>query len=167
MTFAARFLESDHNVEAFDCGAESLNAWLRAEAHRAQRADTARTYVWTETADSADVLAYFAIAPTAVRRAELSRGMAGGFTFDIPGYLLARVALNNDLQGQGLGAQLLVDAIARIVGAAEASRGRLIVVDAIDDSAAAFYRAHDFIPVKDNPLRLVLKVATARKLMGL
>jgi hypothetical protein len=45
--------------------------------------------------------------------------------------------------------------------AAEAHRGRLIVVDAIDDRATAFYRRHDFTPVKGNPGGLVLKIATA------
>lgn len=167
MTFRSRFLEEHHDVEAFDCGVESLNVWLRAEANRAQRANTARTYVWTEQGDSIAVVAYFSLAPTAVRRVELSSGMAGGFSFDIPAYLLARLALDKTLKGQGLGTQLLIDAITRIVGASDASGGRLIVVDAVDDNATAFYARHDFQPVKGNPQRLVLKVATVRKSMGL
>jgi hypothetical protein len=39
----------------------------------------------------------------------------------------------------------------------------LIVVDAIDDEAAAFYRRHGFAPVKGSPNRLVLKISTVRR----
>lgn len=165
--YTSRALTEHHEIEAFDCGVESLDAWLRNEAMRAQRADTARTYVWTETDASAEVLAYFSIAPTVVLREELTRGQSAGYSMDIPGYLLARLALDKRLKGQGLGTELLVDAIGRIVGASEATAGRLIVVDAVDAAAVTFYRKHDFTPVRGNPNRLVLKIATARQLMGL
>jgi predicted N-acetyltransferase YhbS len=95
-----------------------------------------------------------------VTKVDVPRSLTGGYS-TIPGYLLARLALDVGLHGQGLGAELLVDALGRIVGAARAGGGRLIVVDAIDDQAKAFYRRHDFIPV-DGAMRLYLKVATAR-----
>jgi GNAT superfamily N-acetyltransferase len=141
---------------------------LRHEARRAGQADTARTYVWTEEDDNEnDVVAYFSMAPTVVVREELTQSQAGGYTFAIPGFLLARLALDVTLHGQGLGTELLLDAISRMVGAAEVSAGRLIVVDAIDDRAAEFYTKHDFVAVKGNPHRLILKMATARNVMGI
>lgn len=155
-------LSRAHDLAAFDCGVDGLNAWLRDHAIRAQEADTARTYVWT---DDGPVVAYFSIAPTEVVREEVTRGQSGGYSV-IPGYLLARLALDRSLRGQGLGTELLLDAVGRIMGAAEAGGGRLIVVDALDDAAAKFYRYHDFHPVKQNPLRLVLKIATARQVLG-
>jgi GNAT superfamily N-acetyltransferase len=165
--YTSRALTEHHEIVTFDCGVGSLDSWLRNEAMRAQRADTARTYVWTETDASTEVLAYFSIAPTLVRREELTRGQSAGYSMAIPGYLLARLALDKRLKGQGLGTELLVDAIGRMVGASEATAGRLIVVDAVDAAAAAFYRKHDFAPVRGNPSRLVLKIATARQLMSL
>jgi hypothetical protein len=69
------------------------------------------------------------------------------------------------LHGQGLGAELLHDAMDRIVTAADIASGRLIVVDAIDETATAFYRHHDF-QLRDNPHRLVLKLSTVRKVLG-
>jgi GNAT superfamily N-acetyltransferase len=165
VTYCAQSLTEHHELEAFDCQVESLNSWLRNEARRAVREGTAGTYVWTRENDNA-VVAYFSIAPTLVGPDELSRDQTGGYSFPIPGYLLARLALDVELHGHGLGTQLLVDAISRMAGAAEISSGRLIVVDAIGDGAAAFYRKHDFVPVKGNPRRLILKIATARKAMG-
>jgi hypothetical protein len=45
--------------------------------------------------------------------------------------------------------------------------GRLIVVDGIDDRAAAFYAAHDFTPCPGRPDRLVLKASDAAASLGL
>lgn len=166
MTYCSARLTKDHNVEAFDCGIESLNSWLQNGALKAEKAYTARTYVWTDSPTSADVCAYFAFAPTGIIREELSSGQAGGQSGFIPGYLLARLALTENLHGDGLGTDLLIDAIGRVVGAAEVSAGRLIVVDAINERAVAFYMRHDFQPVKLTPNRLVMKIATARRIMG-
>lgn len=160
--YLSQVLRDDHHLDAFTCGKEPLDGWLKTQARRAQAAGTARTYVWTR-ADSPDVLAYFSIAPTQVVRAEIPRQLTGGYSV-IPAYLLARLALDNTLHGQGLGGQLLLDALARIVDAAKVGGGRLIVVDAIDDQSAAFYRRHDFIPVTGTA-RLYLKVATAETVL--
>jgi predicted N-acetyltransferase YhbS len=157
-------LEDEHELGAFDCGVPSLNQWLTGHARRAQAADTARTYVWAE--DSGDVVAYYSIAPTQLFRRELSSNLAGGYSV-VPGYLLARLALDQSLHGQGLGSDLLVDALTTVVRASETGAGRVVVVDAIDDRAAAFYRRHDFKPVAGTANRLVMKVATARKALGI
>lgn len=162
--WASGRLGDQHELSLFDCGVSGLNQWLSARARDAQERGTAATYVWTATGTSR-VVAYYAIAPHRVRQDELSSAMAGGVTL-IPAYLLARLALDVTLHGQGLGAELLHDALDRIVTAADTASGRLIVVDAVDDTAAAFYRHHDFQPVRDNPHRLVIKISTVRKALG-
>ncbi len=163
-TWASRRLAERHDLSQFDCGVTALNQWLSGQAREAQARGTAATYVWTAVGTS-QVVAYYAIAPHQVRREQVASAMAGGITM-IPAYLLARLALDVALHGQGLGAELLHDAMDRIVTAADAVSGRLIVVDAIDDAAAAFYRHHDFQPVRDNPRRLVVKISTVRKAIG-
>lgn len=154
-------LGDHHDLSAFSCGVDSLDIWLRTQAVRASRAATARTYVWTEPG-SQTVVAYYAVTPTQIRREELSRSMTGGVSV-VPGYLLARLAIDRSLHGRGLGGQLLRDALEVIVAAASQAAGRLIVVDAVDDAAAAFYRHYDFRPVAGNPRRLVMKIITARQ----
>ena len=157
-------LTAEHNIGSFDCGVPSLNDWLTGQARRAQEAGSARTWVWTAPTDNR-VVAYFSTCPTQVLRAEVTGSMAGGYN-TIPAFLLARLALDETLHGDGLGTHLLLDALERIVDAAGLAGGRLIVVDAIDEQAAAFYRHHGFQPVKDNPHRLVMKTATAAKTLG-
>jgi GNAT superfamily N-acetyltransferase len=158
-------LKASHDAANFDCGNPALNVWLVNSALRAQTSGTARTYVWADT-DTGAVVAFYAIAPTQVSREEVGRSMSGGVGV-IPAYLLAKLALHHDLKGQGHGSALLLSALRVIIRAADKGAGRLIVVDAIDDEAAAFYQHHDFTPVPGNPRRLMMKVATARQALGL
>jgi GNAT superfamily N-acetyltransferase len=155
-------LNQSHDIRRFTCGKAELDEWLKASAIRAQQAGTARTYVWTE-GDHQKVLAYYAISPTEVVREidGISRSLSGGYN-RIPGYLIARLALDASLHGQGLGGQLLLDAVGKAVTAAETGGGRLIVVDALDQEAHAFYLKYGFTPVRNRENRLVMKVATAR-----
>lgn len=158
-------LSEQHDVVNFDCGVSSLNSWLAEQALRAQQTGTARTFVWVTAAAPEQVWTYFSLAPTELARDALWRGQSSGYS-TVPGYLLARLALQTDLRGSGYGGQVLVDALTRAASAAETGGGRLVVVDALDDAAASFYRHHDFTPVNNNPRRLVLKMANVRELLG-
>jgi hypothetical protein len=51
--------------------------------------------------------------------------------------------------------------------AARAAGGRLVVVDAIDENAASFYRSHDFEPSPADPHLLTMKLSTAARALGL
>jgi GNAT superfamily N-acetyltransferase len=153
-------LGEHHDLAQLDCGHDELDQWLLREALRAQAAGTAHTTVWTKP-DDLVVVAFHTIAPTQFRRTDLpSRSLSAGYS-TIPGYLIARLALAQALHGEGLGTQLLLDALERIVAAATNAGGRLVAVDALDDAAHSFYRHHDFQPIQGSR-RLVMKVATAR-----
>jgi GNAT superfamily N-acetyltransferase len=153
-------LGEHHDLAQLDCGHVELDRWLLHEAVRAQSAGAAHTTVWTKP-DDLGVVAFHAIAPTQFMRADLpSRSLSAGYS-TIPGYLIARLALAQALHGQGIGTQLLLDALERIVVAATNAGGRLVAVDALDDAAHSFYRHHDFQPIQGSR-RLVMKVATAR-----
>jgi GNAT superfamily N-acetyltransferase len=158
-------LTDGHNLDAFACGHPSLDAWLREHAHRATRQGT-RTYLLIED-ETEVVVGYFAIAPHLIERDETPRRIGRGAPRQIPAILLAKLALHERLHGQGLGAELLVHALTAIVTAARAAGGGVIVVDAIDDNAASFYRAHDFEPTPTNPHRLILKLSTVAKALRL
>ncbi len=71
--------------------------------------------------------------------------------------LLARLALDAREQGTGLGADLLRDALIRAIAGARQYGARAVVVDAIDEPAAAFYRHHGFLALEG--MRLYRRVA--------
>ena len=153
-------LDEDHDLREFESGQVALDGWLRDEARRAHVAGTARVTVW-RSVDNPVVVAFHAVAPTQFKRRDLPpRSMSAGYSI-VPGYVISRLAVDRSLHGQGLGTQLLLDALERIVDASDVAGGRLIAVDAIDEGAHAFYRHHDFQPVAGSS-RLVMKIATAR-----
>ncbi len=158
-------LSDGYDLDDFTCGHPSLDAWLREHAHNATRQGT-RTYLLIEAGTDA-VGGYFAIAPHLLERDEAPRRVGRGAPGRIPAILLAKLGLHEPLHGRGLGAELLVHALTTIVVAARAAGGRLIVVDAIDDNAASFYRAHDFEPTPNDPHRLILKLSTAAQALDL
>jgi predicted N-acetyltransferase YhbS len=65
--------------------------------------------------------------------------------------LLARLAVDQTTQGQGLGMGLLFEALHRAALAAEHAAARLIAVDPIDDRAPSFYLRWGFRPIEDDP----------------
>jgi GNAT superfamily N-acetyltransferase len=157
-------LGDGHDAGSFKCGRLELDDWLAHHAHNAAGQGT-RTYVLLN--EDRLVVGYFAIAPHLVEREELPSGIGRGAPRRIPTVLLGKLALHERLHGQGLGGELLVWALTTIVTAARAAGGKLIVVDAIDEAAAGFYRRHDFRPINGDPHRLVIKISTAARALGL
>lgn len=162
--FALRLLRADDDLSEFDCGTEALTTWLTANARRAHDQGIVRVYVWVDESQPTRVLGYSALQPTQVLAADLTRSQSGGHT-TVPGYLIARLALDTALHGQGLGSELLVRSLEVCVRAADVGGGRIIVVDPIDDAARDFYLRHDFHP-SGGDHRLAMKVATARSALG-
>lgn len=163
MTLAVEPL-ADHELDAFDCGHGALSDWLRRHARQAARQGT-RTYVLVDERTRA-VVGYFAIAPYLVEREAMPRSIGRGAPRQIPAILLAKLALDRSAHGQGLGSELLVHALEIIVESARAAGGKLVVVDAIDGAARAFYERHDFQPVPDHPRRLVQRLSVIAATLG-
>lgn len=155
----------EHAVQTFASGKTDLDTWLHDAAETADRAGTARVYLWLD--DEKRVVGYFAILPHSIRRGDVPKIVGRGAPETIPGFLLARLALAEHLQGVGHGEELLVAAIETILTAIRIGGGRLIVVDAIDDPASTFYEHFGFrrLPSKHN--RLVMKASTAAASLAL
>lgn len=165
MSYRVEPLDDGHHLEKFTCGHPELDEWLVRHARNATHQGT-RTYVLVEETSGEEV-GYFAIAPHLIAREQTPRSIGRGAPQRIPAILLAKLALDERLHGQGLGSELLVHALTTIVTAARSAGGRVVVVDAIDSAAASFYQAHDFRPSPDNPHRLVVKLSTVAKALGL
>ena len=111
-------------------------------------------------------MAYFTLAAHVLAREALTSRTGRGSPNVIPAILLARLALDGSLQGQGLGAELLWDALSRAVAANRQAAARLVIVDAIDERAASFYEHFGFEPIPRNPTRLVQKMSSVEAALG-
>jgi predicted N-acetyltransferase YhbS len=153
-------LDADHDVSTFDSGNEMLDLWLRRHAVAAQRMDSARTFVATQ---SGRVVGYFSLTMSSVLRAEAPARLVRGMpAYPVGVVLLARLAVDESQQGRGVGAVLLAEALRKAVAAGEVAAARLIVVDAVDEDAAAFYQRYGFLRAPENPLRLYRRMKDVR-----
>lgn len=140
-------LTADHDLSAFENGLHSvLDEWLRDRA-LASEGLSARTYVICPEAQPAQVIGYYAISTAMEERSALPTAkLRRGLPDRVPLLLIGRLAVSLEFQGLGLGADLLSDAIHRCLAASEIAGARAIIAHAIDDRAAAFYKAHGFLP---------------------
>jgi GNAT superfamily N-acetyltransferase len=153
-----------HDRAKFDCGVPVLNEWLAQRAGQFDRKDLARTYVAIRPHETT-VLGYFALSSHAVQFESLPADQAKGLPrLDIPVALIGRLAVDRQVQGQGLGAELLMDAFRRIHQLAEQIGIKAVEVDAIDDSAKRFYKKHGFVDLLDDPHHLFLPMRVLRAL---
>jgi GNAT superfamily N-acetyltransferase len=162
--FVSEALTERHRLDQFDSGNEAMDTWLRNHARHAKAMRTAQSFVWHQGDEL--VVAYVSLAAHLVVRAELPPGIGRGSPDAIPAVVLARLALDRSLHGQGLGGELLLDALTRAVRASEIAAARLVVVDAIDEAAAAFYEHHGFTAVPGNRQRLVQKIGDIAAAIG-
>ncbi|MCK6370183.1 MAG: GNAT family N-acetyltransferase [Gammaproteobacteria bacterium] len=147
-------LTQAHEVESFDCGQADLNRFLKQQAWVSQQSSSAQTYV---LADSGVVRGYYSLAAGAVTHESASvRVRKGQARHAIPVILLARLAVDRALQGQGFGAALLKDALLRTAAAAETIGARALLVHAKDEQARGFYAHFGFEPSPSDALHLML-----------
>lgn len=158
-------LRKDHNCDRFDCGEPALDEWLNRHALQAQAADTARVFV---TTDSERVVGYYALAATRVEPDGATERLRKGQPRHrpIPAILLARLAVDREHQGRGVGSSLLQDAMLRCEGAVEAIGARALLVHAKDQGAREWYERYGFEPSPSDPLHLVLLMKDLRAFLG-
>jgi hypothetical protein len=149
-----------HDLNQFDCGKQELNEWLRNHA-RESEGRTARTYVVCEK--DIVVVGYYCISMGSVERKALPSRLrrTQGLPNQIPVAIIGRLARDQSPHLRGLGADLLQDALMRIVAASETIGVRAILVHAIDDEAAKFWRAHEFIECPVHSKTFYMAVETA------
>lgn len=159
-------LGSGHVLDEFTCGEPSLDDWLCEHAHAAKGAGSARTYVICD-AEQERVVGYHALTVTGIGHDDAGERLAKGMgRHPIPAVLLARLAVDRSVQGQGLGAFLLRDAMLRAVSAAEGLGIRALVVHALHAEARAFYLRFDFEPSPTDDLHLVKLIKDVRALLS-
>lgn len=157
-------LAEHHDVSQFKNGKHaSLDEWLNDRA-RTSEGLSARTYVICDAAEQARVVGYYAIATSMARRQTVpSAKLRKGMPEEIPLLLIGRLALDAGYQGQGLGTNLLADALRRCLAAAEIAGARGVIAHAIDDEAKRFYERHGFLesPIGERTMLMAIETVAA------
>ena len=144
-------------LDQFDCGKASMNDWLKKHAFQSQASAHTKTLVVVD--EQQRVIAYCAYSVGSVEHenATPERVKKGLAKFPIPVFLIARLAVDQSMQGRKLGKRFLRFILRRAAKAAnEEIPLRAVVVDAIDDEAKQFYSQFDFTQWPVDGLRMWL-----------
>jgi GNAT superfamily N-acetyltransferase len=146
-----------HILDEFSCGKPSLDRWLKTRALSNQKKGFTAVLVVHE---AKRVAGYYGLAPTAIVPSHLPRSIRTGQPPDpVPSLLLGQLATDRNWIGKGIGTGLLKHALQRCVTAAGLIGGRALIVNAVDEEAAAFWARRGFLPSKDDPLVLFRSIA--------
>ena len=156
-------LGKQHRLDDFQCGEPALDEWLRRHARGAHASDTARVFV-TTLAEGETVVGYYALAAAqVVPQDATARALKGQpQARPVPAILLARLAVDREHQGAGLGRSLLQDVLLRCVEAADAIGARVLLVHAKHEAAKRWYMQFDFEESPTDPLHLLMLLKDVR-----
>ena len=150
-----------HDRKSFDCGGAELNDFLHRYARQSHDLGGAKTFLAIDNTDNKTILGFYSLAPGEVVYADTPQIFRRGpAQHDVPGFRLARIATHVNVQGQGLGGQLLASAARRCLLAAAEAGGVLLIIDAKNDRAAKWYESYGAVPLNNRPFTLVMLLAT-------
>jgi GNAT superfamily N-acetyltransferase len=147
-------LNSDHEIENFDCGEPSLNNWLLSRALENMENRVSRTYV-TCPATTIKVAGYYALSMAQIMRVEVSGKHRRKMPDQIPCVLIGRLGVDTQAKGQGIGTSLLRDATIRSKLASNEVSARFALVHALNPDAIQFYIRHGFVSLPNRPDALI------------
>jgi ribosomal protein S18 acetylase RimI-like enzyme len=156
-------LENGHERTTFKSASETLNRYFQQQVTQDVRRRVAACFVAMDGEQR--VAGYYTLAAASVLLADLPDATAKKLPRypSVPAIRMGRLAVDQGFKGRGLGGALLADALERAARSEIAAFA--FVVDAKDDTAAAFYVHHGFIALPDTPSTLFLPLATVRGLV--
>lgn len=161
-------LSPHHDRDGFACGVDSLDRYLRTQASQDVRRKANGVFIMAENERPEAILGYYTLCAAALPQGDVPEAARK----HIPRYpqvsatLIGRLAVSLTRQGEGLGAILLADAVQRAYLSAATVGSSMLVVDALDDRAVAFYVAHGLVRLPDS-WRLILPMRAIQKQLGL
>ena len=153
-------LSQGHDREGFSCGDRDLDDYLKRTARQHNDKGISRTFVLVDLDEPAKILGFFTLASCEVVTAELPPEYAKKYPRKAPAAKLARLAVAWDLQRQGLGGIMMVNAMRRTLAVAENIGIIGFFVDAKNQSARTYYEQYGFVTLPTHPLALFLPLAT-------
>lgn len=150
-------ISTSHDLSSFDCGQLALNDWLKTRAMKSE-GRFARTYV---VCAGPSVVGYFCTSAGTVERAQAPGKLRRNAPEPIPVSIIGRLAVCQSHARQGLGQDLLADALRRIASASEVIGIAAVLVHAKDENARRFYlRCAEFLEYPAESRTLFLPIET-------
>ncbi len=162
-----------HDRPAFSCDEPSLTDYLRRQARQDAARDLASCWVLCAPNDPR-IIGYYTLTATSVDVSNLPPTLSkrSGRYKVVGAALLGRLAVDSRYAHQGVGTQLLLDSLRRVLRTTQHGIGiKAVVVDALNEGVARFYEKFGFerieTPREDGalePIRLVIALDTVREI---
>lgn len=161
-------IDESADLSGFNCGARTMNVWLRKRALINHKEGYTKTYI-AYIGD--ELVGYYSLCPTAITSAEYfmhddSNDRTNAPSV-IPCLLMARLAVDKQYQGKGIGTSLIQDAFIKIIGAADIIGGKAVLVDLLESNQglAKFYSKLGFQILDGSFYRYYLPIVTIKLAM--
>ena len=165
------FDPAKHDRTAFSCGVEQVDNYFKKTANKLAKAGNVRLFVMT--AADGGLIGFYALNAHAVDYTDLSAAYARTRPRhgQIPAAYISMIGVDTRYAGRGFGGDLLVDALRRILVAADAIGIAVVMLDVLDcgdpqrvERRLKLYRSYGFEALVSQPLRLFLPIGTVRQL---
>ena len=140
--------KSRHNFKSFDCGQKSMNDFLKQFALKNLKLNISRTWIvfdeHNNQGEKHNVIGYFTLSMQSVEPSlfpdeKLPR-------YNLPTTLLARIAIDQNFQNQGLGKKILYAALKKALIISKVGLpSYAVILDVLDEKALAFYKKFSFL----------------------
>ena len=155
-----------YSIGRFACGVPELDKWFRESSITSERRGECRVHVCIDRNGS--VVAFFTLSALSINPSGLSSGHRGGISGAIPATLLGKLGVCEEMQGsRGCGTAVLNEAKRRSFESSMHVSSRLLVVDAMSDELVGWYEKRGFKSLEDDPRRLVCKMSSIGKELGI
>lgn len=153
--FSFEPLAPHHDKSTFSCGNEQLDRYLRSTATQDKKRNIAIPYVIYDK-ERQKIIGYYTLSMSGINLEELPEKISRKLPkYPIIGVtLIGRLAVSEDYKGFGWGKLLIIDAFKRSLNISKATGSFAVIVDAIDDDAARFYKRFDFTTFPGCPDKL-------------
>lgn len=164
--FRVEPLNKTHDREAFSCGIDSLDRYLKTQAGQDVAKHVAICFVLTP--DGRTVAGFYTLSQYSVDLLDLPPAIATKLPKypEVPATLLGRLAISQPFKGQKLGEFLLLDALYRSLQQSRKVASFAVILDAKDESARLFYEHFEFLSLPAVANRLFLPVKVIEKLFS-
>jgi ribosomal protein S18 acetylase RimI-like enzyme len=140
-----------HDRASFTCGEPSLDRYLRELALQHHGAGISTTHVLIDLAAPARVLGYYTLSAAQLLLIELQEADRRRLPrYPVPAVRMGRLAVASSEQGRGHGDFLIGHAVARCLTLREQLGVRVLLVDAMNDTAVGLYKAYGFRNVAES-----------------
>lgn len=155
-----------HDRNRFHSDVDDLDDYLRHRANQELKSSTAVPYVLADSDEPDRIRGYYTLSSTSANLGELPEETARKLPRyrRVPAILIGRLAVDQRDRGQGVGALLLADAVRRAYATSSAIGAALVVVEALDEDAVAFYQHHGFRMLPDNSGQLFITMREASRI---